>query len=264
MNELLNLNEKHVLVTGASRGIGYAVAQAFVEAGAKVAILANDDGVIEAAKQLSDKGRFSVEPIFCDVSNSRDVSKAFETLDDVFPHIDVLVNNAGFECATPLSSDAPDVIETQVRRLLDVNVTGMFLVTRAAMTRLSNGASIVNTASVWGKSAPAIFSMYAASKHAVIGLTRSWSKELASQNVRVNAVCPGWVATEPALRSLSEMAEDMSLTEAQAWQTIEASQALSGMMQPHDVAGSYLYLASSLSGSVTGQTIVVDRGEIQG
>ncbi|MEM6848887.1 MAG: SDR family oxidoreductase, partial [Pseudomonadota bacterium] len=123
--------------------------------------------------------------------------------------------------------------------------------------------AIVNTASVWGRSAPAGFSGYAASKHAVIGLTRAWSRELAPRRIRVNAVCPGWVGTDAALRSLGAMAKQRGVPPAMVQAEIEATQDIPGLMTPEDVASLYLFLASPAAANITGQAVNVDRGELQ-
>ena len=244
-----SLSGKNVLVTGASRGIGLAIARAFAAEGANVTLLAETDQVLEAAASID-----GAKAIVCDVTDSAAVAAL-----DPGP-LDVLVNNAGLERETRLDDPAA---EEMFARPMDINVTGMFRVTRAVLPRLASGGAIVNTASIWGRYAPAGFSAYAASKHAVIGLTRAWSRELAPRRIRVNAVCPGWVGTDAALVSLRVMAEHCGLLEAELRAEIEAGQDIPGLMDPADVAGLYLYLASPLSANITGQAINVDRGEVQ-
>ena len=244
-----SLSGKNVLVTGASRGIGLAIARAFAAEGANVTLLAETDQVLEAAASID-----GAKAIVCDVTDSAAVAAL-----DPGP-LDVLVNNAGLERETRLDDPAA---EEMFARPMDINVTGMFRVTRAVLPRLASGGAIVNTASIWGRYAPAGFSAYAASKHAVIGLTRAWSRELAPRRIRVNAVCPGWVGTDAALVSLRVMAEHCGLPEAELRAEIEAGQDIPGLMDPADVAGLYLYLASPLSANITGQAINVDRGEVQ-
>lgn len=252
MGATFGLEGKRVLVTGASRGIGYGVSAAFVAEGARVSILAEDAGVAAAAEALSAAAAHPVEAITCDVT---DTAAVHALSGRVF---DVLVNNAGLELETALAD--PAALAT-FQRIFDINVTGMFRVTQALAPTLADGAAIINTASVWGRYAPASYSAYAASKHAVIGLTRSWAKELGPRGIRVNAVCPGWVATGPALNTLHVMAQGRGVSPDVLRADIEAMQDLPGLMDPADVASLYLFLASPLAANITGQAVNVDRGE---
>ena len=123
-------------------------------------------------------------------------------------------------------------------------------------------ASIVITSSVWGKTGAADFAAYVTSKHANIGFMRVLAKELGPRGIRVNAVCPGWVRTRAALRSLGRVSENAGIGEDEMLGQILAAQALPGLMEPDDVASLYLFLASDLARNVTGQAVNVDRGEV--
>jgi 3-hydroxybutyrate dehydrogenase len=248
---------KRVLVTGASRGIGYGIARGFALAGADLAILADDDGLIPAAERLAAECGRAVEAHLCDITDRATVARTVGRLD----RLDVLVNNAGLERITPLLDDDP-ATEAMFRRIIDINVVGSFMVTREAARRMGPGGRVIFTASVWGKSAVAEFSAYCASKHAVIGLTRSLAHELAPKGITVNAVCPGWVRTEASLRSLEVMSERSGRSEQSMLDDILAGQALGGLMEPEDVAPVFLFLASDAAASVTGQSYGVDRGEV--
>ncbi|RVA22336.1 SDR family oxidoreductase, partial [Mesorhizobium sp. M7A.F.Ca.CA.004.11.2.1] len=172
-----------------------------------------------------------------------------------------LINNAGLELMTPIT-DSSDEAEAAFRRIIEINVIGTALVTARALPRMQAGASIINTASIWGRVAEARFGAYVASKHAIIGLTKTWAKELGSKGIRVNAVCPGWVRTEASMRSLGRMAEQGAVSEAALLEDIVGAQALPGLMEPADMAGTYLFLASDLAANITGQSLGVDRGEV--
>ncbi|WVM91425.1 SDR family oxidoreductase [Halopseudomonas pachastrellae] len=121
---------------------------------------------------------------------------------------------------------------------------------------------MINQSSIWGLSAVAGFSAYVASKHAVIGLTRSLAWELGAQGIRVNAVCPGWVGTEAAMASLRNMAQDSGRSEAEELEHILAAQAIPELLTPADLAGTFLFLGAPASAAITGQAIVVSRGEV--
>lgn len=250
-------DQRHVVVTGASRGIGAGIARAFADAGNSVTLIADDEAVRDVAAALARETSSEVIGLRCDVTSDTDVASAF---DGVRP-IDVLVNNAGVELPTPLA-DADSNVHADFERILAVNVTGAWRVTRAALPALRRPGCILITSSIWGRTAIAGFSAYVASKHALIGLTRTWAHELASEGIRVNAVCPGWVRTEASMRSLRWMAAREGRTESELLAEIEGGQVLGGLMEPADVAGMYLYLASPAAASVSGQAIPVDRGEV--
>lgn len=240
-----------MLVTGSSRGIGLGVATAFAAAGADLVMIADDEAVAAEATNLGGRG------FVCDITDA----VGLDTVMAAIGPIDVLINNAGLERMTPLLSDDP-ATEAVFRRIIEINVIGTDLVTRRAVGKMSRGASIVNTASIWGRVAEPLFGAYVASKHAVIGLTKTWAKELGPLGIRVNAICPGWVRTEASMRSLARMAERTGADEAELLAEIVGAQALPGLMEPADVGGAYLFLASGLAGNITGQTLGVDRGEV--
>ncbi|HET6388421.1 SDR family oxidoreductase [Hyphomicrobium sp.] len=256
---MINLQNKSVLVTGASRGIGFAIAEGFALAGADVAILANDDQVHDAAAHLTEACGRPVKSFLTDITDKAALQSVFAE----FTTLDVLVNNAGLELITPVT-DLSDEVDATFARIIDINVRGTWNVTRAALPLLKPGARIINTASVWAKSAVGEFAGYIASKHAVVGLTRTFARELGPQGINVNAVCPGWVRTVASVRSAKTMAERTGRSEADIFADVVAAQALPGLMEPPDVAGLYLFLASDLASNITGQAIGVDRGEFLG
>lgn len=240
-----------VVITGSSRGIGLGIAQGFAAAGATLHLIANDEAVHKAAAKL---GATAAQ---ADIADKVQVADALAPLD----RIDVLINNAGLELMTPIT-DGSDAATDAFARIIAINVTGTALVTAAALPRMSAGGAIVNTASIWGRVAEPGFGAYVASKHAIIGLTKTWARELGPRGIRVNAVCPGWVRTEASMRSLGRIATEAGRDEDELLDEIVAGQALPGLMEPPDMAPTYLFLASDLAANITGQSLGVDRGEV--
>ncbi len=248
---------KRVLVTGASHGIGFAVAEGFVRAGADVTILSSTADIEDAAKKLSAAARRDVTGLICDITDRAQVRRAVGSL----AGLDVLVNNAGLERLTPMYEEG-DEVERLFARIIEINLVGTYYVTREALTRMKEGANIIITASIWSKSAAAEFAAYVTSKHGNLGFMRVLAKELGPRKIRVNAVCPGWVRTRAALRSLTEVSARAQVSEDDMLEQILAGQSLPGLMEPEDVANLYLFLASDLASNITGQAVNVDRGEV--
>lgn len=247
----VDLTGKTALITGSSRGIGLGIARAFAAAGADLHLLADDPAIAEAAAGLGARGYVA------DITDIGAVASVLATI----PKLDILVNNAGLERMTPVDDDT-DENAAVFRRVIEINVVGTFLVTRAALPRMGMGARVINTASIWGRVAEPLFSAYVASKHAVIGLTKTWAKELGPRGINVNAVAPGWVRTVASMRSLKLIAERNSADEDALLADIVGHQALPGLMEPDDIGGPYLFLASDLAANITGQTLGIDRGEV--
>ncbi|MEL6522769.1 MAG: SDR family oxidoreductase [Pseudomonadota bacterium] len=246
-----------VLITGGNMGLGAGVARGFLAAGADLVIAGIEPDVANVAADWSDEFGRPVTGLTCDITVQDDLAR----LASVAGSLDVLINNAGLERITPITDPSPEVDAT-FRRITEINVIGTFSVIRALLPQLKEGARIVNTASMWGKTAVAEFSAYCASKHAVIGLTRSLAQELSPRAISVNAVCPGWVRTQASMRSLAEMSRRQSRPEEDLLAEITGAQALLGLMEPDDMADMYLFLASRAARNITGQAFTVDRGEL--
>lgn len=244
-----------VLVTGASRGIGFAVAKGFALAGAEVTILSSGNGIHAAADEITAVTGRPCRALECDITSSASVKAALAGLG----RIDVLVNNAGLERITPLLEEG---VEDTFHRITEINVNGTFHVTRHAVPKMAAGGRILITASIWSRVAVAEFSAYITSKHANLGFMRVMAKELAPRGIRVNAVCPGWVRTEAAMLSLQNMSLRTGRTEDDLLAEIVGAQVLPGLLEPDDLAAPYLWLASDGARDMTGQALMLDRGEV--
>jgi 3-hydroxybutyrate dehydrogenase len=248
-----------VLVTGASRGIGRAIAHGFAVAGAEVWALAEDDGIAEAADAIAAETGAVVHALRCDIADGEAVRTALQKI----PHIDVLVNNAGYQPRTPIAP-ASEKSDAEFARVIAVNVLGTWHVTRNALKKMPDGGRIVVTSSIWGKTGAAEYSGYTASKHANIGFVRSLALELGPRRITVNAVCPGWVDTEGVMWTVREIAGEQRRPVEALLSDYVAAQPLPGVMAPGDLAGTYLFLASDAAKDITGQAINVDRGSFIG
>jgi 3-oxoacyl-[acyl-carrier protein] reductase len=243
----IDLARKTAVVTGGSRGIGYAIAQALAGAGARVAILARDGAKAEtAARSLGDGGARGYS---CDVADAAQVEQAVETVERDFGQIDVLVNNAG----TTKDNLLFRISEEDWNTVLDVNLKGAFLMTKHAARGMikRRWGRIVNITSVVGIAGNKGQSNYTASKAGLIGFTKAVSKELASRNVLVNAVAPGFIDTE-LTRSIT----------AEARATLIKAIPLGRLGEGQDVAAAVLFLVSDFASYITGQLLVVDGGMV--
>jgi 3-hydroxybutyrate dehydrogenase len=260
MNPDYALAGKAVMVTGAARGIGHAIARAFAAQDCRLLAVDRDAATLQSAK--SDfSAAAELATVSCDLGNENELERLQAATRSFSGQLDVLVNNAGAEYPTPID-DAGATAQADWSRLLDNNVGGMARAVRTLLPLLGSGSSIINQASIWGLTGVSGFSAYVASKHAVIGLTRSLAWELAPRGIRVNAVCPGWIRTEAAMRSLAAMASKQGRTEDELLEEILAAQAVPALLEPADIAGVYLFLASSDARPITGQAIVVSNGEV--
>ncbi len=251
MTPSYDFSDKVVCVTGAGRGIGFAIARAFAEAGARVCVNDIDaDSALRAAADLMEVSP-DVFAVSADVADPDGVRKIFGAIDERWGQIDVLVNNAGIEPVHSLFDHPLD----DWQRTLDVNLTGPFLCTQRAARRMRDqgGGSILNIASIAGKSQPLYLrAAYAASKAGLVGFTKEAAREFAPFGIRVNAVCPGIIVTP--------MTEHLRENEAQMarWRT-EIPMARLG--ESEEVAALCLWLASDAASYVTGVAWHVDGGK---
>lgn len=243
----MRLKDKVAIITGAANGIGLVAALRFAEEGAKV-VLADFDVATGALqeKELTDKG-FIVKFIQVDVANRTSVDALVQQTLDQFGQIHILVNNAGITRDAMLTKMSAE----DFSRVLDVNLTGVFNCTQAVVPYLieQGYGKIINTSSVSGVYGNVGQTNYAASKAAVVGMTKTWAKELGRKNINVNAVSPGFTKTSMVAKMPEKIIDQM-----------KSVIGLQRLAEPKDIANAYLFLASDESSYVHGHVLQVDGG----
>lgn len=242
---------KIALVTGASRGIGRAIAVGLAKRGFDVAI--NDierqkDALQDVAKEIEASGRRALT-VYADVSNKTDVETMVQNTVDKFGRIDAVINNAGILIA----SDVEHLKEEHWDSVLDVNAKGTFLVVQAVLPfmKKQNYGRIVNIASIGGKHGAPEQAHYSASKAAVMGFTRVLAQEVGTFGITANCICPGIILTDMGRVNLDDIAV------RETWQDKTAMRRIG---DPEDVVGPVAFLASDDAAFVTGQSLNVDGG----
>ena len=245
------------LVTGGGRGIGRAIALALAGGDSFVGVAARTRGQVEAVAIEIDRLGGRAMPIEMDVAHEASVAAGVRALADAVGHVDVLVNNAGVGGGEALvGSDA-----ARWRQMIDTNLTGTYLVSRATVPLMRAGGRIVNVSSVLGRFGVAGYTAYCASKHGVIGFTRALALELAPQRITVNALCPGWVDTSMAEEGMRLGAAANDQTFQQFRDEALAAVPIQRMIQPEEVAELVRFLASPETGAITGQTYNICGGQ---
>jgi sorbose reductase len=248
--DLFDLHGKRALVTGASSGIGKKVAEAYLQAGAHVAVAARHSEVLEkVAGEIAAAGDGKVVPICCDVTQPDQVTRMLDRVTAELGGIDIAVCNAGIVTVNGML----EMPLEEFQRIQNTNVTGVFLTAQAAaraMVRQGQGGVIINTASMSGHiiNIPQQVGHYCAAKAAVIHLTKAMAVEFAPHKIRVNSVSPGYI--------LTELVEPLAEYHRQ-W---EPKIPLGRIGRAEELTGLYLYLASEASSYMTGSDIVIDGG----
>ena len=258
MPALRRLEGKVALVTGASRGIGEAISRRFAREGARVALAARDEEACRRISREIEAAGGKAMTVRTDVTDSSSVRETISAVVAAWERIDVLVNNAGLGGPTPLS----DRDDSRWDAILATNLTAVFRVTREALPHLPDGARVINLSSVVGRFGVAGLGAYSATKHGVIGLTRSFALELASRGITVNAMCPGWVETDMGRSGWRGVGERQGGTEEDGRRLAAEMAPLKRIIDPDEVAGLAAYLASDDARSITGQAIVLDGGQV--
>ena len=248
MNDLLK--DKVAVITGGANGLGKATAFLFSEHGAKVVIVdVNQEAGKKVVTEIIKKGGIAIFEK-TDISKSTEVNKMMDNVVEKYGGVDILINNAG------ILADARLVKMTEEKwdRVININLKGIFLCGQAAakiMIEKGNGGVILNTSSVVGIYGNFGQSNYVASKAGVIGMTKTWARELGKSNIRVNAVAPGFMKTE-IIKDMPEKIINYMIEKTY----------LKRMGEPEDIANAFLYLASDMGKYVNGTVLSVDGGVV--
>jgi NAD(P)-dependent dehydrogenase (short-subunit alcohol dehydrogenase family) len=258
----MRLADRTAFITGGGRGIGRAVALAFAREGARVFVAARTSSDVgRVAEEIrAEFGARAAAHAPCDVSDPRSVEEAFAAAREFLGDIDVLVNNAGVADSSKFTETSDEFW----RRHLDINLTGTFYCMRAALPSMvgRGWGRVINVASVAGKTGAPYVAAYTASKHGVVGLTRSVALEVAAKGVTVNAVCPGYVDTDMTARAVENIRAKTGRSASDALEAIKRMSPQQRLVTPEEVAALCLLLASHEGRGITGQAINVDGGTV--
>jgi 3-oxoacyl-[acyl-carrier protein] reductase len=244
------LQNKVAIVTGASKGIGASIAKHLAAEGAAVVVnyASSKEGADRVVAEIVGNGGRAIA-VQANVAKQAEIHRLFAEAKKAFGRLDILVNNAGIYEFSPLEA----ITEEHFHKLFDLNVLGLILASQEAAVQFGpSGGSIVNISSVVSTLAPANVSVYSATKAAVDAVTRSLAKELGPRNIRVNSINPGMVETE-GVRAAGISESDMR-------KQMEAQTPLGRIGQPRDIAPAAVFLASSDSGWITGETLFISGG----
>ena len=248
-----NLTGKIVLVTGGNSGIGRAAAHAFADSGATVVVSARRQREGEAVVAEITAAGGQAEFVRGDVSRAAEVEALTTSIITRYGRLDCAFNNAGVYLGGPVHEFSEEDWDT----LCDINLKGVFLCVKYQVAQMlaQGGGAIVNNSSIYGVSAAAYSTAYSASKHGVSGLTRAVALEVATRNIRINAICPGFTRTpmtEAALDDETDGARIMGISP------------MKRAGQPEEIAAAVVWLCSDAASFVTGQTLAVDGGVVAG
>jgi 3-hydroxybutyrate dehydrogenase len=258
----MRLADRIALITGGGRGIGRAVAFAFAREGARVAVAARTGAqVARVAEEIEAQCEVEALAVVCDVSEQKSIARAFSQVREKFRGgPDILVNNAGVAESAPLIKTVDELWQ----RHIAINLTGTFYCMREALPAMveRGWGRIINIASIAGKTGAPYISAYTASKHGVVGLTRSVALEVALEGVTVNAICPGYVETEMTEGAVRNITAKTGKTADEALKVIKRMSPQNRLVTTEEVAALALLLASHEGRGITGQAINVDGGSL--
>ena len=249
-------------MTGGGRGIGAAAARALAEAGARVLVAARSGDQVEMTAAALREAGHDASSAACDVTDEAQVERLAGSAAERLGAVDILVQSAGIAFSAPLHRTTL----AEWEEIFRVNVTGTFLCTRAFLPGMvaRGWGRVIHISSVAGLAGARYISAYAASKHAVVGFTRSVAAEVAPSGVTVNAVCPGYVDTKMTHESVTRIAAKTGRSETEALAAVMAANPQGRLVEPGEVASAVRWLCEEEARGVNGQTIVIDGGALQG
>ena len=252
---------RHAVVTGASRGIGLAVVRELARLGADITLMARDVATIAANRDEVVKV-FGVKAvaIACDVTSEASVEAAFEQSFQAQGKPQILVNNAGVSGSAPFHKMTAE----HWRQMMAANLDGVFFASRAGVRLMLGGdyGRIVTIASITGLKGSPYIAAYSSSKAGAVGLTRALAAELATKNITVNAICPGYVATDMTERTLDNIVAKTSRSREDALAGVLKAERQARLVTSEEVASAAAYLCLPAAGAITGQAIALTGGEV--
>ncbi|MGQ4879618.1 SDR family NAD(P)-dependent oxidoreductase [Billgrantia sp. LNSP4103-1] len=244
-----SIRGKRVVITGGGSGIGADMAVAFAEAGADVVITGRRIAPLEAVAERHPAISFTL----ADVTQEDDMVSLFDHLGEV----DIVIANAGAAESAPLARTELD----QWQRMLEVNLTGVFLTLREGLKHLRDGGRLIAVASTAGLKGYAYVAPYCAAKHGVVGLVRALAQEVAGRDITVNALCPGFTETPLLEESIATIVAKTGQTPEQARTHLQATNPSGRLVQPAEVTATALWLCGPHSGAIHGQALSISGGE---
>lgn len=245
----MRLKNKVAIITGGGGDIGKATAIRFAREGARVVVVDLNEKTACETVNLIRKENGEANCIKTDVTNDHAVQNMIQETIAKYERLDIMFNNAG---VNSVEKKLPDVSLEEWKKVMDINITGVFLGMKYAIPHMKSGGSIINTASIAGIKGQKLVAAYSASKSSVIALTKSTATEFGRKNIRINAIAPGIIETS--------MVDDWRKTDK--WPVLSTANALKRIGQPEEIANAVLFLASDEASFITGETLVIDGGTL--
>ena len=248
------LSDRSALITGASRGIGFAIAEAFASEGSNIVLSASSELGLKKAKDKLDQYGVDVSYFVADVSDPRQIDNLFSFAIEQHSKLDVLVNNAGIHISKSFTDHEMDEFD----HLMKVNVHSVFQLTQLAIRHMQilGRGKVINVASVAGLRESMNSSAYNTSKHAVVGLTKCIALENAKNGINVNAICPGIVETD-LIQGVEDKMKDAGMPPKEFRERIISQIPIGRMLQPQEIANIAVFLASSEADGMSGQAVTI-------